>query len=1156
MRKRILSLITALTLIIPIFNTISAISAEESVTAGQIKVGDYIQMGTYNGNPIKWRCIGYGRSAHPLRWYGGAVNSLMQDKYYTMYEPYADSGDVPLFVADETLCEKAFDATITSNRIPSSHDTQQARNTSGSNLWSDSNIRDWLNSDAPEGEVVWSDGNPPDSGRVYTNTGSKSSGYAQESGFLSNFTDDERLTMTTVRQKNILGISDSDGTDFKTQYGYDRFHDSKSTLNSLSIETFPTKEYDNALYRLSMDTVFLPDIRQFDVMYKNSTSDKLGENYYKKDCMLRSPFVTTELADIYIKSFSADKDAIYGHYPCLESGIRPMFYAKAGAVAQSGDGTSGSPYILRMPIAEEQDTLSAKNIKIGDYVEMGTYYGEKITWRCIGFERIDRYEDDGTPVKYDGAPHLEDLEVENSGVWKEGYLPLMVSENILTFKPFDAKSDISKIEGTSHALGGDMRAQRGSSYWGDSNMRSWLNSAADAGKVEWLCGNPPDKDHIYEGINAYDGEAGFLNGFTENEINAIKIASKRTLLSSLDTGKADSGSSGTTYNAGTNYTGTRYYYLNAAAEYTRDKIFLPDAMQIVTLMGSDAGVQAIPTYQALAHADSNMAQSPFAFYPYWVGTAGHNGRQVYVVQYDAYGAARADTVSADTEGTTYIGVRPAFYLDTDAEFTKGNGKDIYPYSFDGNVTQIESKIQTGEYIQMGKYNGEPILWRCIGEDEHGAAMISDKIIDVKPYDASGSETTGYVYWGNRTMMSSHARYDNLSDTITQNRITAGSNFWGDSNMRSWFNSSAEAGSIKWLCKNPPDKTHVYNGINAYDNDEGFLRNFTDKELGAMYSFKYRDVNSPDWYRSLISYAEVDTPLNYNEALGYVGAPEGAIESLPEECASRSYEIIADGKVILPDASHLGLMWENRDILGDKYYMAQPTAECVENSESKPYGMSQYNYFSYWIGLPRGNTDNKMRLVNADGGIGEEYAYNGEVGGVRPLFYLSKGAAFIDGAGTADNPYIIDDFNAEHPDTSSTPIPTINPTLTPSSTPIPTITLTPTSSPAATSTPAPSPASMPIKSEVGETIKDNKHVITVNVTSVTSPDLYETASVYAAIYDKNGRLVEVQKAPLAETNELQLDRIGTSNEDEWDTCIKIFIWDDNMQPLADMLTIWR
>ncbi len=1128
MKNRILSLITAFTVLVSLVAAMPATEAEEDITADKIKVGDYIQMGTYNGKPIKWRCIGYGSATHPMRWYGGAVNSLMQDKYYTMYEADGDSGEVPLFVSDEVLCVKAFDATITSSKIPSSHDTQTARNTSGSNLWSDSNIRDWLNSDAPEGEVVWTDGNPPVSERVY-----ESQEYAQEAGFLSNFTDEERLTMMTVRQKNILGISDSDGTDYASQYGYDRFHDSKSTIDSLSIKTFPTKEYDNALYRLSMDTVFLPDIKQFDIMYRNSASNKLGENYYKKDCLLRSPFVTSELADIYIKTFSASKDAIYGHYPCLGSGIRPMFYAKSAAAAESGDGTSDNPYILRMSSPAEKNKFSAKNIKIGDYVEMGTYYGEKVTWRCVGFERIDRYEEDGTPVKYDGTPYKEDLEVKDNGVWKEGYLPLMVSENILTFKPFDAKSEADKITGTSHERGG-LRVSRGTNYWGDSNMRSWLNSSADAGQVEWLCGNPPDKEHIYEGINAYDKEAGFLNGFTEKEISAVKVASKRTVLSALDRDKADTGSG--TYSVGSNYQGSHVSYRNAYAEYTRDKIFLPDAMQIVTLMGSPAGGQAIPTYQALANADPNMDKSPFAFYPYWVGTSGHDDRNVCIVQYDEYGNLRADTAPADTEGTTYIGVRPAFYLDVDAEFTKGNGKDIYPYSFEGSGTQIKSKVQTGDYIQMGTYNGEPILWRCIGEDEHGAAMISDKIIDVKPYDAGGSQTTGYVYLGNRTIMSSHFRYDNISDTITENRITAGSNFWGDSNMRSWFNSSAEAGEIKWLCKNPPDKTHVYNGINAYDDAEGFLRNFTGKELGAMYSFKYREVTSPDWYRSLISYAEVDTPINYNKDLSYVGSPVGAIESLPEECSNRSYEIIADGKVILPDASHLGLMWENRDILGDKYYMVKPTAKCVENTESKPYGMSQYNYFSYWLGLPRGNTDNKMRLVSADGSIGEAYAYNGEVGGVRPLFYLSKGAAFIEGEGTADSPYIIDDPDAPRPDPTATPTPSGNPTPTPK--------------PASTAKPTPStPEPMPIEADIDQTLdfKNMVHNITVDVKSITSDDLYENAYVCAAMYNY-GKLVEVKRVPLKKT---ETTKLTLKAFDESYAALKVFIWDDKMKPLTNV-----
>ena len=66
-----------------------------------------------------------------------------------------------------------------------------------------------------------------------------------------------------------------------------------------------------------------------------------------------------------------------------------------------------------------------------------------------------------------------------------------------------------------------------------------------------------------------------------------------------------------------------------------------------------------------------------------------------------------------------------------------------------------------------------------------------------------------------------------------------------------------------------------------------------------------------------------------------------------------------------------------------------------------------HYFSYWISVPAGGCDNKMRTVDGDGMIGEKFAYDGENGGVRPLFYMESGTAFVGGDGTKEAPYIID-----------------------------------------------------------------------------------------------------------------------------------------------------
>ena len=130
------------------------------------------------------------------------------------------------------------------------------------------------------------------------------------------------------------------------------------------------------------------------------------------------------------------------------------------------------------------------------------------------------------------------------------------------------------------------------------------------------------------------------------------------------------------------------------------------------------------------------------------------------------------------------------------------------------VTAIATtNINIGDYIEMGEYYGEPILWRCVDIDEHGPLILSDKIICLKPFDAAGDNTNG-----------SHGR-------VGEQRKTMGSNYWADSNIRSWLNSDESAGNVTWLCGNPPDIDHVWGGYNDYADEAGFKTNFIPKELG-------------------------------------------------------------------------------------------------------------------------------------------------------------------------------------------------------------------------------------------------------------------------------------------------------------------------------------
>lgn len=122
-----------------------------------------------------------------------------------------------------------------------------------------------------------------------------------------------------------------------------------------------------------------------------------------------------------------------------------------------------------------------------------------------------------------------------------------------------------------------------------------------------------------------------------------------------------------------------------------------------------------------------------------------------------------------------------------------------------NVHAQNSKVNIGDYIYLGTYQGEEIKWRCIGEDSNGKLMLSDKILCRKSYDAKYSE-----------YKESHRRGN-------------GTNRWSESALRHWMNS---AGEVDWSNRSIPSAGNVEVG-EPYDEEQGFLSSFTDSELRCV-----------------------------------------------------------------------------------------------------------------------------------------------------------------------------------------------------------------------------------------------------------------------------------------------------------------------------------
>ena len=273
-----------------------------------------------------------------------------------------------------------------------------------------------------------------------------------------------------------------------------------------------------------------------------------------------------------------------------------------------------------------------------------------------------------------------------------------------------------------------------------------------------------------------------------------------------------------------------------------------------------------------------------------------------------------------------------------------------------NGTRTPTQVKSGDYISLGKYNGKDVVWRCVSIDEKGPLMLADNVIDTLPYDAKTNDN-------NRSK--SHSR--------NYKRDTYGSNYWKDSNMRSWLNSTAVAGEVKWLCGNPPKADYVDG--NAYDQKAGFLNDFSKAEIAAMKTVTQRSLVSHPEYKHGFYDGDGRSDLEFNY---YIDSVASNFDSAYGENSTE--------KVFLLDVKQVNAVWKNFD----DYYVGRN---------------EQGTAWPYWLRTPVSNCNHDMRYVHSNGSVGRESPHRSYIG-VRPAFYLdTEYYVATSGNGTKANPYI-------------------------------------------------------------------------------------------------------------------------------------------------------
>ena len=311
---------------------------------------------------------------------------------------------------------------------------------------------------------------------------------------------------------------------------------------------------------------------------------------------------------------------------------------------------------------------NAGDLKIGDYICLGKYYGLPIIWRYAADDEHGKF---------------------------------ILSDKIISKKPFHTSLKNTELHGDGS------QQDYSNSYWKYSHIRLWLNSKAAEGEVNWFGRTTP----AY-----YEYEKGFLSdeNFSATERAAIKKVHQKTALNSVDSACADGGDAeiweDNYYDINTKVFNEELYD-NILYEYTDDMIFLPDLKQIQNVIKNTdvLGLGFISSDNTIQSLDDYIVSSSYKYVYNYIGShtplskcnSAYFLRAPYVFKkslkndnkrfYDAYSYyvyARYDNKNNYTISYAmncgYEGIRPAFYLNEDnIKILSGRGTENDPYVIDG-----------------------------------------------------------------------------------------------------------------------------------------------------------------------------------------------------------------------------------------------------------------------------------------------------------------------------------------------------------------------------------------------------------------------------------------------------------------------------------------
>lgn len=286
--------------------------------------------------------------------------------------------------------------------------------------------------------------------------------------------------------------------------------------------------------------------------------------------------------------------------------------------------------------------------------------------------------------------------------------------------------------------------------------------------------------------------------------------------------------------------------------------------------------------------------------------------------------------------------------------------------------QAKASVKVGDYIEFGKYNNKPILWRVINLDSEGnPTLFSEKILAYKSFDVSGNYHPK-INWNNE---------------VWDNRQGHGSNYYKDSNIRQWLNSSET--NIDWIQNDPSSENLIY-GDDPYNMEKGFMAdgNFTAEERAAII---------PITHKVVLAEIDKDKAEGGTEKHRFTYDIRDSIENFN----NAFFHYVTDS-IFLLDVKEL------KEYIYDRGWDIKTTStqEALDNSTyCTYYGIGTNIFMPYWLRTPAADYSVNVRCGSYKGYVSSTHATD-DVSGVRPALVLNLSSViFSSGLGTAEKPYI-------------------------------------------------------------------------------------------------------------------------------------------------------